>query len=786
MSGSAGAVLQARDVTGGVHFHQADSRSSDSGVPVPRQLPVAPRVFVGRTGQLRELDGILGSTEEAPPEHPLIVIAGTAGVGKTTLALCWAHRIAARFPDGQLYVNLRGYDPGLPLQPGEVLHRMLTALGVPAQAIPADPDAAGALYRSHLVGRRVLIVLDNAASAAQVRPLQSAGGDCLTLVTSRRRLGSLAVRDGAYQLTVRPLSEPDAVALLRAATAGRRVEDDPPELTELARLCASLPLALRVAAERVVSRPHLRLGDLIDDLRDRSSLWQALSMGDDEDVDGVRTVFAWSYRALPEPEARLFRLLGLHPGPDFSLAAVSVLAADSVSRTRQLLDTLVGVHLLEQTAPDRFEFHDLLRAYATDQAHAEVAQDDRDAALRRVLTWYLLTTESARQWVRPDGIELPVPTPDDGASPLSFTDHDAAVDWIERERLNIYAATRAAAGAGLDDIAWLLPVVQWRSSNHSTPTAEWSETAGLGLASSRALHDRFAEAWMLRCLGEAHVRNSRLVEGEECHRQVLAIRRELGDRTGEATALNSLGLVFLARRRLGAAVSHFDQALELFRELGVPRWTAVELSNLATTHYEAGSLARADECAQEALAAYRDLGDELGEGSVLRSLSNIQRERGQPAAALASAQRAVDIAVQRRQSVSEGLRLLVLGAAQQANGLFGEALATYHRSVVLQRRVGDRNREALAWHRTGETYRALERDDEAAAFHRQAASRFHETGDSWHEALALSGLAAAVRERDPDRARHHWETSLALLADYDDERTVALRDGIRARLGGQG
>ncbi|MFE9609331.1 ATP-binding protein [Streptomyces sp. NPDC006012] len=766
-----------------MHFHHADSRSSNPGVLVPRQLPAALSDFVGRAEQLDFLDVLLSGEKGIRLEHPLIVVTGTAGVGKTSLALRWAHQIADRFPDGQLYVNLRGYDPGRPLLPGEALHRVLTALGVPALAIPADPDAAGALYRSHLADRRVLVVLDNAASAAQVRPLVSAGRGCLTLVTSRRRLAGLAVRDGAHHLTLHPLPEPDAIALLRVATAGRRAEDDPPQLTELAQLCARLPLALRVAAERAVSRPHLSLGALLRDLRDRSSLWQALSMGDDEDVDGVRTVFAWSYRALPEPEARLFRLLGLHPGPDFSLEVVSVLAADSVSRTRQLLDTLVGVHLLEQTAPDRFEFHDLLRAYSTDLAHAEVAGQERDAALRRVLDWYLLTAETARKWIRPDGIELPLGTPADNAAPLAFTDYDAAVDWTERERGNIYAATRVAAQAGLDHLAWQLPVVQWRGSTHSTPTAEWSRTARLGLSASRVLRDRIAEAWVLRCLGEAHVRDNRLVEGEECHRQVLALRRDLGDRLGEATTLNALGLVFLARRRLDAAVTHFEQALAAFRELDVPRWVAVELSNLATTHYEAGSLVRADEFAQQALAAYRDLGDELGEGGVLRSLSNIQRERGQLGAALQSAHRAVDIAVQRRQSVSEGLRLLVLGAAQHASGLFGEALASYHRSVVLQRRIGDRSREALGWHRTGETYQALDRDDEAAAFHRQAASRFHEIGDSWHEALALGGLATAVRERDPDRARRHWEASLVLLADYDDQRAVALRDSFRSRLG---
>ncbi|MFF0729427.1 ATP-binding protein [Streptomyces sp. NPDC004134] len=783
MSGTAGAVIQARDISGGLHVHHAGPRTQDPDVPVPRQLPAAPRDFTGRATELHDLDGMLAAAEQAPA---LVVVTGTAGVGKTSLALAWAHRIAARFPDGQLHVNLRGYDPGRPLLPGEALHRMLTALGVPAPAIPAEPDAAGALYRSHLAGRRVLTVLDNAASAAQVRPLLSAGPGCLTLVTSRRHLGGLAVRDGAQGLTLRPLPEPDAVALLRATTAGRRAGDDASQLTELARLCARLPLALRVAAERAVSRPHLSLGDLLADLRDESSLWETLSMGDDGedgDEDGVRAVFAWSYQALPEAEARLFRLLGLHPGPDFSLAAAAALAAGPPRATRRLLDALAGVHLLEQTAPDRFELHDLLRAYATDRAHAEMRPDERDAALGRVLTWYLLTAEAARAYVRPDGVELPLPRPGDGTAPLSFTDYDAAVDWTERERVNVHAATRAAAGARLHALAWQLPVVQWRGSIRAAPLAEWTETARLGLAASRALHDRHAEAWVLRCLGEAHRRAGRLAEAEECHRQVLVLRRELGDRKDEAAALNSLGLVLLTRRRLDAAVTHFAQALDAYRELGLPRWVAVELANLAAAHYEAGDLTPADEYAHRALAAYRDLGDELGEGSVLRTLSGIQRERGEPAAALESARRAVDIAVRRRKSTSEGLRLLALGAAQRANGLFDEALSTYDRAAAVHRRIGDGGREALAWHGTGETCRALGRAGEAAAWHRRGAARFHELGDPWHEAVALDGLAAAVRAGDPDGARGHGEAALALLAGYGDRRTAALRDGITARLG---
>jgi hypothetical protein len=255
-----------------------------------------------------------------------------------------------RFPDGQLHVNLRGYDPGEPVTATEALHRFLAALGVPPASVPPDPDAAAALYRSLLADRRMLIVLDNAHSTAQVRPLLPGTAHSLAIVTSRGRLTGLAIRDGAHRLTLGTLPEPEAVALLRTVTAGYRPADDPARLAELARLCARLPLALRIAAERAATHPHLTLDDLIAELRDESAVWDALSAGaGEEEADGIRTVFAWSYRALPPDAARLFRLLGLHPGPEFGLHAAAALAGTGIPRIRQLLDILAGAHLLEQT-----------------------------------------------------------------------------------------------------------------------------------------------------------------------------------------------------------------------------------------------------------------------------------------------------------------------------------------------------------------------------------------------------------------------------------------------------
>ncbi len=332
-------LVQARDVFGGVHFHNGE----DQAVAPPRQLPGDVRGFVNRSAELTALDRLLVE-DTGPVGVTLSVIAGTAGVGKTALALRWAHRVRHRFPDGQLHVNLRGYDPGEPARPEQVLERFLRALGVPPAAIPADLDDRAALYRSRLADRRILVVLDNAASVGQVRPLLPGSDSCLVIVTSRSRLSGLVTRDGGRRLTVRMLTEDDAITLLRELTREFRAGDDPEHLAELARLCARLPLALRIAAERAASRPYMPLDELIRDLRDESALWTALTAEENEEADAVRAVFAWSYRALDPAAARMFRLLGLHPGSEFSLPAAAALAGEPANQVRQRIDALVGAH----------------------------------------------------------------------------------------------------------------------------------------------------------------------------------------------------------------------------------------------------------------------------------------------------------------------------------------------------------------------------------------------------------------------------------------------------------
>ncbi|MFE3603106.1 ATP-binding protein [Streptomyces sp. NPDC059142] len=787
-------MVQAGQVTGGIHFHARDARREPVPGPRPRQLPADVRHFVNRAEQLRKLDAALSAGgDPAAPDPPgspfgvpVQVIVGTAGSGKTSLALHWAHRVADRFPDGHLYANLRGYDPGTPLTATELLPRFLLALGTASDAIPSDPEAAAALYRSLLADRRMLIVLDNAATVAQVRPLLPGNAGCLTVVTSRGRLSGLTIRDGAHRLTLGTLAEPEAIALLRTVTADHR-SDDSGQLAELARLCARLPLALRIAAERASNQPHMRLDELIADLRDESALWDALSAGDDEESEAVRTVFAWSYRALPPAAARMFGLLGLHPGPWISTAAAAALAGVEVRRARQLLDTLMGAHLLEQRAPDRFEFHDLLRAYARDQVRREVSPAGQEEALRRLLAWYVHTADAAQTWIAPEEEHLLTGPPAAGVPPSAFTGYDQAVDWSEQEQANFLPLVRTAEKAGLDEYAWRLPAILWNAKAPSALTAEWMVLGRIGLPAARRLGDRAAQALLLEDLGFGCTDINRLADSLSCHRSALEIRREENDRYGEATSLNALGLVHLRSRDLAGAETRLEQASALFGELEETHWQAVSDTNLAQALHQAGRLPEATDRLQRALSFHRRRGNVRAIGNALRIRSAIHLDRGEFQDALRAAEEAVRIALDLRSHVAEGWWLIALGDAQRALSRYGDALTAYQRSAMLHGRLGDRSREALAWQGAGETYVLLDRPDEAVGFHRAAVAVHRELGDTWNEAMALEALGAALRHVEgagtgAEGGGRHWSRALGLLAGHDDPRAAAARERVALRL----
>jgi tetratricopeptide (TPR) repeat protein len=488
---------------------------------------------------------------------------------------------------------------------------------------------------------------------------------------------------------------------------------------------------------------------------------------------------------LADNHSRLFRLLGLRPGPEFSLQAAAALAALAVPRTRQLLDSLVGAHLLEQTAPDRYQFHDLLRAYATDQAHHEEPPDLRNAALGRVLTWYLRTADAAQSRLSPAEVHLSLTgsVPDLDIRPTVFADYDAALDWSEREHVNLVQAVRSAVAAGLDPLAWQLAAVFWNVRSSAAPIADWMAVGELALEAARRSGAPEGEAHLLTSLGMDHARINDLTQSLRCHRRALELRRGTGDRLGEADSLNLIGLVHLRRRQLAQAADHFVRAIALFREEGSDHWAATALSNLATAHYNAGRLSEASAVAREALEAHHALDNQRGVGNLLRLRSCLQLERGELDEASRSARQAMVIASALRDQRLEAYWLLALADAQQANDLAADALISYQRSAALHRRLANRSREALAWYGTGNAYRRLGRDAEAAHFHRQAAATQHELHDAWNEALALDGLGQALAAAgDAGAAARHWAEALRLLGGYDDPRAAAVREDIRRRV----
>lgn len=780
-SESAGAadLVQARDVHGGVHFHGGDA----GPVPPPRQLPGGAAGFLNRRRELRTLDRLLTDVDGTAPAVTLYVVAGTAGVGKTSLALIWAHRVKARFPDGQLYVNLRGYDPGAPVTAAAALDRFLRALGVPPAAIPADLDDRAALYRSRLADRRVLVVLDNAATVGQVRPLLPGTGSSSVIVTSRSRLSGLMARDGGQRLTLDILPESDAVELLRNVMNGYRRGDSPDDLRELARLCARLPLALRIAGERAASRPLMALRELIQDLRDESSVWDALTAEEDEEADAVRTVFTWSYRALTADAARLFRLLGLHPGTDFGTAAAVALAGVPARRIRSLLDQLVGAHLLEQVGPERYQLHDLLRAYATDQARRIEDDAQRRSAQARVLHWYLHSASAASAARFPFSRLPPLLDLPEDVVPLSFATSAEAAIWYDQEQDNLVSATRLANEIGEHSTAWRFAAVLRGSYMHQNAFDAWLATGRIGLASARVTADRRGEAETLESLGKAHFQARQLTEAAAHHRAALAIRREIQDRLGVAVSINALGLLGLRDRRLADAVRHFTEGLGIVTHLGDAWWRALLLGNLGETRYELAELPEAAELLQRAITEQRALDDRGQEGNSLFFLSMTERELGEIDRARESIERAVGIAEDANNPVWLGHWLVELARVQRATGHPGDALDALHRAATLQRRIGDRSREAIALDGAGVAYQELDRPDEAVAFHRAAATTHRRLGDSWQLAIALENLASALTDAGrPDEAVAHRRDALSRLRHFEDARATALHRRIERAL----
>jgi tetratricopeptide (TPR) repeat protein len=636
----------------------AEPEPSAPAPVIPRQLPTAVRTFVGRTNELAALAGLadeaalagLGDEAaetaeraEAGGSAVIVAIDGTAGVGKTALAVQWAHQVARRFEDGQLYANLRGFDPaGTAMTSAEALRGFLDALGVAPQQIPVTVEAQAALYRSRLAGRRMLVVLDNARDAEQVRPLLPGTPGCLSIVTSRSQLTSLITNEGAHPLTLSLLSPADARDLVGRRIGVDRMAGDPQAVDEIIECCARLPLALSVVAARAASHPTFRLGDLAAELRRARGGLTAFDSGD-PDAD-VRAVFTWSYRRLSDPAARLFRLLGVHPGPDIATTSAASLAGRPVADVRGWLSELARAHLVEEHTPGRFRFHDLLRAYAGERARRLDPEPDRRAAVHRLVDHYLHSASAADRLLdayRDEPVRLRAPV--DGVTLAELADADEAMTWFVVEHAVLLAVLDQAASSGFDLPAWRLAWTLTQYLDRRGHWQDWADTHRIALGAAQRLADKPGQAYAYRIIARAYGRLGRLEEAQEHMRQALRLAGELGDRKGEANAHEGLSWLCELGGDLRAALHHAEQALGLLRFAGERTLLARELNAVGWCHAQLGDHEQALEYCHEALTLNQEFGDRNGSAETWDSLGFAYHHLGRFAEANGCYQNALDL-----------------------------------------------------------------------------------------------------------------------------------------------
>jgi DNA-binding SARP family transcriptional activator/tetratricopeptide (TPR) repeat protein len=662
---------------------------------VPRQLPADVPGFTGRTAALMQLDSLLTSSSEELPTTAVVIsaIAGTAGVGKTALAVHWAHRVASRFPDGQVYINLRGFDPGDgAMSPSEAVRVLLETLGVAPQRIPATLDAQVGLYRSMLDGRRVLIVLDNAADAEQVRPLLPTSGGCLALVTSRRQLSDMVAVEGAHPLTVDLLTTDEARTMLANRLGADRLAAEPAATGEIIDLCARLPMALAIVAARAATHPDFRLADLAGQLRESKGRLDGFDHGG---TFTMRAVFSWSYRTLSDPAARLFRLLGLHPGLDIAAAAAASLAAQPIRQVRAALTELAHAHLLAEHPPGRYAFHDLLRAYAAELTEEMDPDPERQGAIRRILDHYLHTAYAADRLLRPSRERIDLDPPAPGVTPEKAADHHEALAWFTVEHPVLVAAIGYAADHGLDQHAWQLA---WALENVLDWRGQWHELGGVGrIALSAALRcaDRAGQAHSHRGLARAYIRTGRPDAASTHLEAALDLFRRLGDEVGQAAAHRGLAMVLVRQGRYDAALDHGQQALDLHRATGDLAGQAVTLNNLGYHHALFGDLHAALDFCDQALKLSQRIDDRNAEARSWASLGSVRQRLGQHQEAITCHRTAIDLLRDLGDRTAEAESLANLGDTYDAAADRAMSRAVWQQALDLLAEIGHPDAERV-------------------------------------------------------------------------------------------
>ena len=632
--------------------------------------------------------------------------------------------------------------------------------------IPLEETERATRYRSLVHGKRLLVVLDNAATEEQVRPLLPGSGSVMVVVTSRDSLAGLVARDGAHRLDLDLLPQREAVELL-GALIGERAEADSAATEALASLCARLPLALRVAAESAANRPDAPLAELVADLADEGSRLELLDAGGDP-RGAVASVFSWSYRHLSEDAARMFRLLGLHPGTDWDRYAVAALADVSLPRAGRLLGLLARAHVIQPSSSSRFGMHDLLRAYAADLATARDSEKTRQAALTRLFDYYLAACAAAMNCLapaerhrRPDPPQTRTPVP-------KLDDRATARAWLDAElpALTAIAAYTAARGWPRHTIRLAATLHRYLDSGHDTEGLTIDTHA---LNAARTSGNRSAQASMLTSLGVFHGRRGRHTQAADCHREALTLARNCGNRITQARALGNVAIIHDQRGDYHQAASHHRQALALYRALNDLTGEAITLSNLALVYLRQGRYQQAAIHTQQAITLHRQANHQVSEAIALTNLGEIQYRQGHYEEAADNQARALALCGEIGDRRVRGWALARLGKVRHRQGLHEQAIASHKTALELFREVSDPDGEAEALNGAGETLLEIGQPGHARDSHTEALALSSRTGDRYQQGRALTKLGdISHREGQHDRAVEHHRQAVVVFREIGD------------------
>jgi tetratricopeptide (TPR) repeat protein len=687
-SPNVGAVVQAGVVHGSIHLH---SRPPDRPA-IPHQLPMRPRGFVARDRELARLNATLEASAAAD-DTVVVVVEGTGGVGKTTLVLHWAHRNVARFPDGQLYTNLRGFDPaGFPVEPHTVLRGFLATLGIDSAAVPADPDAAAALYRSVLAGRRMMIVLDNAKDIDQVVPLLPGTSSCAVVVTTRHHLPGLRMR-GASFVRLGTLADEDARMLLLRHMSRDAIDREPAAVSTVLECCAGLPLALAIVAARTADHPEFPISHVADELQEETSGLNAFDAGDES--ANLRAVLSWSTTSLDGEQSRAFQLLGSTPIADIGVTAAACVLAVPPRDAARVLRALETKNLLRQPKPGRFQMHDLVRRHAAELAAERSPLSARLAALQRLVTFYAHTARAADHLLYPHRFAGNPPELIEGCHPAPLADEPAALAWFAEEHHQLLAVQRSAVRE-----AWSEPV--WHIS-HALDTYQYRvgllteniASSRLGLDAADTIGSPRLRASALRQLGRAYTRAGQLEDAERRLWQALQLEIEAGSSMGSAHTHHDLQRVYSLRGEHDLALQHATSALELYQMVGNPVGEAHSLNAQGRQHAQLRRYDDARRCCESALALHIAHANPSGQIATLDALGFIAQQTGQLNVALSQYSQAFALAQESGNRFAEAdiiERLADVYTAQGEDVKALQAARSAHDLFAAQHRLRDAER----------------------------------------------------------------------------------------------